>query len=36
MLENTVHFFNVDFTQDIPTEGYPKISEAGVCTCATK
>ena len=33
ILEKTVHFFNVDLADDIPTQGYPKISETAVCTC---
>ena len=35
MLEKTVHFFNVDLAEDISTPGYPKISEAAVCTCTS-
>ena len=35
MLEKNVHFFNVDLAEDISTQGYPKISEAAVCTCTT-
>ena len=27
MLEKTVHFFNVDFAENISTQGYPKISK---------
>ena len=34
LLQKTVHFFNVDFTENIPMQGYPKISEA-VRTCTT-
>ena len=33
MLEQTVHFFNVDLAMDIPTWGYSNISEAAVRTC---
>ena len=33
MLEKTVHFLNADLAKDIPTWGYPNISEAAVCTC---
>ena len=36
MLEKTVHFFNVDLAEDIPTYDYPKILEAEVCTFTTK
>ena len=35
MLEKTVHFFNVDFAEDVSTQGYPKISEVAVRTCTT-
>ena len=34
-MEKTVHFFNADLAEDIPTQRYPKISEAAVCTCTT-
>ena len=32
-LEKTVHFVNVNLVEDIPAEGYPKISEASIRTC---
>ena len=36
MLEKTVHFFNVDLVENIPTQRYLNISEATVHTYATK
>ena len=35
MLEKTVHFFNVDLAEDIPTPGYPQISDWAVLACTT-
>ena len=35
ILEKNVHFFNVDFAEDIPMQGYPKISDVAVRTCTT-
>ena len=32
----TMHFPNAYLAKDIPTNGYPKISEAAVCACSTK
>ena len=36
MVDKIVHFVNVDLAEDIPTQGYPKMSEAAVGTCTTK
>ena len=36
MLDKTVHFINVNLPEEIPTQGYPKMSEAAVPTCTTK
>ena len=36
MLKKTVHFFIVDLAEDIPTYGYPKISEAADRTFTAK
>ena len=36
MLKKTMHFFDMDLVEYIPTQGYPKISKAAVCTCTTK
>ena len=36
MQEKTMHFPNAYLAEDMPTKGYPKISEAAVCTGSTK
>ena len=35
MLGQTVHFFNADLAEDIPTQEYPKILEAAIHTYTT-